>query len=64
MSCGTGVTAAALVHALKLKLTTGEIKVFTKGGELSVGFDYDGNVFNNVTLKGAATYVFKGEIDG
>ena len=64
LSCGTGVTAAALVHALKLKLTTGKIKVFTKGGELSVGFDYDGNVFNNVTLKGAATYVFKGEIDG
>ena len=64
LSCGTGVTAAALVHASKLSVDKGEIDVFTRGGNLSVGFSFDGKFFQDVWLKGGAAYVFKGEIDG
>ena len=64
LSCGTGVTAAALVHASKLSVDKGEIDVFTRGGNLSVGFSFDGKFFQDVWLKGGAAYVFKGELDG
>ncbi len=64
LSCGTGVTACALVHAVSMGSNNGEISVDTKGGELSVRFVFNGNSFTDVWLKGAATYVFKGEIDG
>ena len=64
LSCGTGVTAAALVHASKLSIEKGEIEVFTRGGSLNVSFSFDGESFQDVWLKGSANYVFKGELDG
>ena len=64
LSCGTGVTAAALVHASNLSIEKGEVEVFTRGGQLSVSFAYDGKYYQDVWLKGSANYVFKGEIDG
>ncbi|NND31029.1 MAG: diaminopimelate epimerase [Saprospiraceae bacterium] len=63
LSCGTGVTASALAHALRHNLTSGSIQIKTKGGNLIVKFDYDGDYFTNIWLCGPATLVFKGEID-
>ena len=64
LSCGTGVTACALVHAINKNLQSEEIVVETKGGSLSVCFTQQNNTFTNVWLKGPAAFVFKGEIDG
>lgn len=66
MSCGTGVTATALVTALLKNLPTGphEIPVRTMGGPLSVRFNYhpDGS-FTDIYLIGPGTFVFSGEIN-
>lgn len=64
LSCGTGVTACALVHAINSGTKNGEINVYTKGGELSVCFEFNEDAFYDVWLKGPAAYVFKGEVDG
>ena len=62
LSCGTGVTAAALVFALHEQMN-GEVQVLTRGGELAVSFDKNANNhFTNVFLKGPATKVFSGSI--
>jgi len=63
-ACGTGVTAVSMAMAKKKGLT-GEIKNSIKvpGGNLSVRFNYDGNLFNNVFLEGPATFVFEGTIE-
>jgi diaminopimelate epimerase len=63
-SCGTGVTAAALVAALKNVSTAQDhCNIKTLGGNLKVKFKkhYD-NSFTDVWLEGPATFVFKGEI--
>ncbi len=61
-SCGTGVTAAALVFAHN-ENGFNRMEVQTKGGHLAVEFDKTGNhTFNNIWLCGPATFVFKGEI--
>ncbi len=60
-SCGTGVTAAALVN----NYTEGEnnIKVKTKGGLLEVSYLKKGSQFHNIWLKGPAEKVFAGIIE-
>lgn len=63
-SCGTGVTAAALVAALK-NVSTGQdyCDVKTLGGNLKVKFNkHEDNSFTDIWLEGPATFVFKGEI--
>ena len=62
LSCGTGVTAVAIAShkAKKTKFTT--VIIETLGGMLEVSFDFDNNTYKNVFLKGAATLVFKGEV--
>lgn len=66
LSCGTGVTAAALSTAILNDLPNGihTIQVKTKGGELSVKFDFDKhqNTFSDVWLQGPAILVFEGDI--
>jgi diaminopimelate epimerase len=63
LSCGTGVTAAALVFA-KINNLHNEVKVDTRGGELSVSFEVNNNnEFFNIFLKGPAMSVFSGTID-
>ncbi len=63
LSCGTGVTAAALLSAHNDK-GFNRVEVKTKGGNLSVEFDkIDDEHFENVWLCGPAEFVFKGEID-
>ncbi len=61
LSCGTGVTAAAIAYGLKNHIS-GEIPIQTKGGGLSVKFEKQNDTFKNVWLCGPATFVFKGSI--
>ena len=62
LSCGTGVTAAALLSAHNQNgFNTVDVK--TPGGRLSVEFDkIDDQHFENIWLCGPAEFVFKGEI--
>ncbi len=63
LSCGTGVTASALVFAHNDN-GFNRIEITTKGGNLAVEFDKTGeNEFRNIWLCGPATFVFKGTLD-
>ncbi len=62
-SCGTGVTACALVNAHNEK-GFNRVEVQTRGGHLCVEFDKtDDKHFENIWLCGTATFVYKGEIE-
>ncbi|MEJ2004049.1 MAG: diaminopimelate epimerase, partial [Cyclobacteriaceae bacterium] len=62
LSCGTGVTAAAI--ACGTRDMTGPVFISTRGGDLRVSFENDGSgEFRNVWLIGPAEEVFKGKID-
>ena len=61
LSCGTGVTAAAL--AASTKGLSSPVTIDTKGGRLKVSFEKKDNGFTNVWLEGPAEHVFSGEIE-
>ncbi len=62
LSCGTGVTAAALAFASNGN-GFNKINIETKGGKLTVEFNKIGpNIFNNIWLCGPAVFVFEGDI--
>ena len=69
LSCGTGVTAAAL--AASLKDYTSPVKVRTLGGELSVEFKSarqpqstgQAGTFSEIYLIGPAKMVFEGDLE-
>jgi diaminopimelate epimerase len=63
-SCGTGVTAAALVASLKSVATADTYcDIITLGGKLKVYFTkHSDNSFTDIWLEGPAAFVFKGEI--
>jgi len=64
LACGTGITAAALAHAKKIKLSGFQrIKINARGGELFVDFVAEDNNFTKILLEGPASFVFKGTID-
>jgi len=64
LSCGTGVTAAAIAFVLEKRVMGQfDIPILAKGGKLSVRFNYDGNSFEDVWLSGETTHVFQGEIE-
>lgn len=63
LSCGTGVTASALMFAHN-ENGFNHVNVKTPGGNLAVEFDKTGeSSFENIWLCGSATFVFKGEIE-
>lgn len=63
LSCGTGVTAAALVSAHNER-GFNRVEVKTLGGNLSVEFNkISETTFNDIWLCGPAAFVFKGEIE-
>jgi diaminopimelate epimerase len=63
LSCGTGVTAAALVSAHNPR-GFNRVDVETPGGKLSVEFNkIDDTRFDNIWLCGPAEFVFSGEIE-
>jgi diaminopimelate epimerase len=61
-SCGTGVTAAALVSAHNDN-GFNRVEVQTKGGLLSVDFDKIGEQFRNIWLNGPVAKVFEGTVE-
>ena len=65
LSCGTGVTAAALVAAISgASNTKNNCAIKTLGGNLNVKFEKVlENTFYNIWLEGPATFVFKTEIE-
>jgi len=61
LSCGTGVTAAAIAAQLKQGIgSTGDWNISAKGGELRVSFKFEQGLFSQVELHGPAAYVFTG----
>ena len=63
LSCGTGVTASALVFAHN-ENGFNHVNVKTPGGNLAVEFDKISETsFKNIWLCGPATFVFKGEVE-
>ncbi|MES2515004.1 MAG: diaminopimelate epimerase [Bacteroidota bacterium] len=65
LSCGTGVTAAALVAALKgVSTDKNNCTIKTLGGNLNVKFEKVlENTFYNIWLEGPANFVFNTSID-
>jgi diaminopimelate epimerase len=62
LSCGTGVTAAALA-SYHNEVGYNYVKVITKGGKLTVRFDRSpDNSFENIWLCGPAVKVFQGAV--
>ncbi|GAB4158566.1 MAG: diaminopimelate epimerase [Winogradskyella sp.] len=63
LSCGTGVTAAALaMHSIN-KTIQNEVLLQVQGGELKVRFNQSSKGYNNIWLMGPAEQVYKGEIE-
>ena len=63
LSCGTGVTAAALSASVKGLLKENRCEIEVQGGQLAVSFEKQAQKFTNIWLEGPATFVFKGEVD-
>ncbi len=61
LSCGTGVTAAAISY-LRNKNGNQKINIISKGGELSVSMLIENKTFKNIWLSGPANKVFSGSI--
>jgi diaminopimelate epimerase len=63
LSCGTGVTAAALA-CYHNENGFNDVAVFTKGGKLNVEYDrMPDSSYKNIWLTGSAEKVFEGETD-
>jgi len=62
LSCGTGVTAAAIAIHQQNEAYTSPISLHTKGGLLKVHFTKVGQGYSKIFLEGPAEFVFKGEI--
>ncbi len=68
LSCGTGVTAAAIAAGFSDKQDNDhtEYNILTSGGELVVSFRMPDDhlpAFSNIRLKGPAQFVFRGVLD-
>ncbi len=62
LSCGTGVTAVAIAMHNAGNTNLNDIRIETKGGELSVRF-INGVNYSDVYLTGPAVLVFKGNME-
>jgi len=63
LSCGTGVTAAAITAHYCGKITETPIFINTLGGLLQVDFRVVGSTYRNIVLTGPAELVFSGLIN-
>lgn len=62
LSCGTGVTAAVISAATRLKSDNNSFAVRTHGGNLKVSFTQRNELFEEIWLEGPATFVFEGKL--
>lgn len=62
LSCGTGVTAAAVAHHLRHPDHPTQVQVRAKGGALEVRFQPRSEGFTEVWLGGPAAFVFEGVV--
>lgn len=63
LGCGTGAVASAIISALTRRFSS-PVKVFTKGGEVTVWFKTKKNKFRDVFLEGEANIVYRGHLNG
>jgi diaminopimelate epimerase len=63
LSCGTGVTAAAVAADMENNETKTQYQIQTLGGELIVRFKKHNHSYQNVSLTGPVKHVFDGSID-
>lgn len=65
LSCGTGVTACAIVHTINQNHPDGayRVKLYTTGGEFTVSLSKNGTHFSNIILQGPTQLVFEGSIE-
>jgi diaminopimelate epimerase len=63
LSCGTGVTAAALAAFSTGIVTNSKIVVHTLGGVLTVSFTPSGKGFSDIVLTGPTELVFSGTLE-
>ncbi|MCA1756125.1 MAG: diaminopimelate epimerase [Bacteroidales bacterium] len=63
LSCGTGVTAAAIASCYGSGPGKYSIDIITRGGKLSVGFTIKEGRASEITLTGDTRFVFEGIID-
>jgi diaminopimelate epimerase len=61
LSCGTGVTAAAI--AASMEGMGSKISINTLGGDLNVWFEEHDNVYHDIWLQGPTEMVYSGEIE-
>ncbi|MCF4100910.1 diaminopimelate epimerase [Gillisia sp. M10.2A] len=62
-SCGTGVTAVAIVSNAIAKTDANNVTLETPGGKLEVSFEKSEGGYKNIWLTGPTEYVFKGQIE-
>ncbi len=60
LSCGTGVTAVAIAMHASGKTTSEVVRLHTPGGDLSVRFKKQGDLYTQVFLEGPAEMVYEG----
>jgi diaminopimelate epimerase len=63
LSCGTGVTAAAVCSTMDLNDGIHKINVVSKGGELAVELNKKGGMYLDISLIGPASFVYEGSIE-
>ncbi len=65
LSCGTGITAAAIAYHALFSKNHGDhlIRVNAMGGKLEVKFSHSQEQYSNIQLCGPARFVFSGEIE-
>ncbi len=61
-SCGTGVTASAIIAYQNNWIDTDFVSIKTPGGALAVSFTKSKNGYENVWLHGPAQFVYNGKI--
>jgi diaminopimelate epimerase len=61
LSCGTGVTAAAI--AAYIETGKKDFKIHTTGGDFRVSFEDEGGTFTSLWLRGPAEMVFRGDFE-
>ncbi len=60
LSCGTGVTAAAIAMHLSGKTSGNKIRLNTLGGFLEVHFNKNESIYTDIWLCGPSEFIFEG----